>query len=199
MINSRAVAEPMLLLKNATLKAASLEKIEDAANFIEKIKQNFKNADFEHAEKRVSENNLSGKSPEFDQDKQNKVKLAETNNETAIWNKLINRFEKGSTKSVLTNHFSLKMKNGEWYLIHKGERFSMERIKKEFDNINKLFYEITSSSINSIIEDDEEGEKLKIDEHRMENKDQAENNRAVDLLKKRYNATIIGSQDVKHA
>ncbi len=199
MINSRAVAEPMLLLKNATLKAASLEKIEDAASFIEKIKRNFKNVDFEHVEKRVSENNLSGKSPEFAQDKQDEVKLAETNNETAIWNKLINRFEKGSTKSVLTNNFSLKMKNGEWYLIHKGEKFSMERIKKEFDNINKLFYEITSSSINSIIENNEESEKLKIDEHRMENKDQAENSRAVDLLKKRYNATIVGSQDVKHA
>lgn len=202
MINSRAVAEPMLLLRNATFKAASLEKIEDVASFIEKIKRNFGNIDFRHIEKIVPEQDpVNAEDNAFDQNKQSKVNHSETDNETVIWNKLLDKFEEGSTKSILINNLRLEHKDGQWRLRHTGGSFSLERIKKEFDNINKLFYEITSSTIDSITKDDEHKQTKRLEGNKpeIEKENQSDNGRIVDLLKKRYNATIVGSQSVEHA
>ena len=191
MIKSRMIGEPMLLLRNATFKAASLGKIESTTTFIESL--------IKKGETGIR-NVTTIDTDILKEDNRQKIAVKPTNEisenkheeTTDIWNKLLDNLEEGYTKSCLKNYFGLEKSEGKWFLAQKsGNGGSYKRVKDEFEKINSAFSSLASCSIESIIDMRNKQENAPAKKvNAVQKKDDTEDE-TVKLLKERYNATIV--------
>jgi len=195
MIKSRMIGE----LRNATLKAAYVKKIDNAASFIESLTRNAQRSDYNKivtTDSAISENKIEykteqGVETELDIQTASSGKNAAIHND--IWNKLLDNLDEGFTKSCLKNYFELRKEDEKWYLVQiNGNGGSRKRIEDEFGKINTIFSRLTSFNIESII-DDKQNEKKVVPNRNSEiaRKKNDTEDEMVKLLKEKYDAAVV--------